>query len=167
MVEAARFAALQETLGAAAIAFTGREMTAADFAMHSRSECTLHRWDIVGRDDVGWVMLAQPELLRHALTVLTEMSSLTEAPARRAGGRVPAGTRVVMRSAGEPDVVVTTTAGGGLDLVLVPPGDEDAHLELDAAARLLTLWGRRDPSALIRRRAEGAERALLDGLLAR
>src|SRR5579863_10298169 len=34
------------------VRFTGRSMTAAEFATHSRSERALHRWDIVGRDDV-------------------------------------------------------------------------------------------------------------------
>ncbi len=66
-----------------AVLFTGRRMSAADFAMHSRSECAIHRWDLVGRDDVGWHMLAQPKLTAHALTVLTQMSTLPEAPANR------------------------------------------------------------------------------------
>ena len=120
VVEAGRFGVLQEQLGTEAIAFTGRVMTAAEFAMYGRSECALHRWDIVGRDDVAWATLAQPVLTRHALTVLTGMSSLAETP---------------------------------------------AHLTLDPAARLLFLWGRRDPSAPITLTATGAERELLTHLV--
>jgi hypothetical protein len=85
--EAARLTvALNELSGDSArdgVLFTGRRMTAADFAMHSRSECALHRWDLVGRDDIGWAMLSQPELTAHAITVLAGMSSLPEAPANR------------------------------------------------------------------------------------
>jgi hypothetical protein len=61
-----------------AVLFTGRCMSAAEFATHSRSERVLHRWDIVGRDDIGWAMLAQPELTLHALKILTEMPVLAE-----------------------------------------------------------------------------------------
>ena len=68
--EAARLTIALDKLAAGAdtgsVLFTGREMTATDFAMHSRSECSLHRWDLVGRDDIGWVMLSQPSLTKHA-----------------------------------------------------------------------------------------------------
>ena len=65
------------------VEFTGRPMTRADFAMHSRSECALHRWDLVGRDDIGWAMLSQPALTQHSLGVLSAMATLPEAPANR------------------------------------------------------------------------------------
>ena len=71
------------------VMFTGRAMTAADFTMHARSECTVHRWDLVGRDDIGWAMLGQPALTKHTLTVLTSMSTLPETPANRLRAAAP------------------------------------------------------------------------------
>ncbi len=165
VVEAGRFATLQAQLGTAAIAFTGREMTATDFAMHGRSECALHRWDIVGCDDVARATLAQPVLTRHALTVLTGMSSLAETPAHRVrSAPLPDGLRVVVRSEPEDDLVITMRGGVPM-LSLEPIADAPAHLTLDPAARLLLLWGRREPSAPITLTATGAERALLDRLV--
>lgn len=165
VVEAGRFGMLQEQLGTVAIAFTGRKMTAGEFAMHGRSECALHRWDIVGRDDVAWTTLAQPVLTRHALTVLTGMSSLAETPAHRVGSAsLPDGLRVVVRSEPEDDLVITMH-GGVPALSLEPITDSPAQLTLDAAARLLFLWGRREPNAPITLTATGAERSLLDRLV--
>ena len=165
VVEATRFAELQAALGAGSIAFTGRQMTAADFAMHGRSECSLHRWDIVGRDDIGWAMLGQPELTTHALGVLGTMSALTESPANRSANLdVPDNLRVIIR--GEPhDDLVVTMENGVARLNLEPITDTTAHLVLGPAARLLFLWGRRDPSAAITLDADGPELALIDRLL--
>ena len=62
-------------------------MTAADFAMHSRSECALHRWDLVGRDDVGWAMLGTPALTRaraHGPHVDVDVARSSRQPARHA-----------------------------------------------------------------------------------
>ena len=170
LTEAARLDRALEELAAQPardrVMFTGREMTAADFAMHSRSECALHRWDLVGRDEVGWAMLAQTELTAHALTVLTAMSTLAEAPMHRlAHARVsPEPLRVVIRSEPEPDVVLGV-GEGRLTLESRPIDDTTASVELDAAARLLMLWGRRDPSAPIDLHATGAELRVVEALL--
>lgn len=134
-----------------AVLFTGRNMSAADFAMHSRSERALHRWDIVGRDDVGWAMLAQPELTLHALKILTEMPVLAETlPNRLHAANYHSGDfTVVLRS--EPDDDVTISLEDGVLCVGSQPRTDcpvDAHLA--SAARLLALWGRREPSAAIR-----------------
>ena len=131
------------------VLFTGRPMTAADFTMHSRSECSLHRWDLVGRDDAGWAMLGQSALTEHTLTVLASMSTLPETPANRIA-RQPARTdpRVVIRSAPHDDLVVTLSAGA-VSLAQQPIDATPADVELEPAARLLLLWGRREPSAPI------------------
>jgi hypothetical protein len=144
--------------------FTGRPMGAADFAMHSRSECAIHRWDLVGRDDIGWRMLAQPSLTNHALTVLTSMSTLPEAPANRipAGAQTPA-TRLVLRSEPHDDVIVTLEAGS-VSMECVPLDASKPDVELDPSARLLLLWGRREPTAPIDLHATGAERACFEQL---
>ena len=141
-------------------------MTAAEFAMHSRSECSLHRWDLVGRDDVGWAMLGQPELTRHALTVLTTMSTLPEAPANRVGTRPEnSSERFVLRSAPDEDVVVTLT-DHELTMALEPIGATPCDVSLDPAARLLILWGRREPSAPVDLEAGRERRAMLEKLFA-
>ena len=54
----------------AVIPFTNMPMKAASFAMHSRSECAIHRWDMVGDDEVSWQLLSQPEMTQHAVNLL-------------------------------------------------------------------------------------------------
>ena len=41
----------------AVVPWTGREMVVATFITHTRSELALHRWDLVGDDDVSAVLL--------------------------------------------------------------------------------------------------------------
>lgn len=152
-------------LGEAAVLFTGHRMTAADFAMHSRSECALHRWDLVGRDDVGWAMLAQPELTRHAVATLTSMPTLQEAPANRLANIAGfEGIRIVLRSEPDDDIVISML-NGSYNVALAPAADDVADLELDAAQRLLVMWGRRDPSSPIQLHAVGTARRLVEALL--
>jgi hypothetical protein len=148
------------------VAFTGRTMRAADFAMHSRSECALHRWDLVGSDEVSRELLSQPKLTAHALTVLTSMAVLPEAPANRLGAASAApDTSVVLRSADD-DLVVTLDADA-VSLAIVARGPVPASVELEAADRLLLLWGRR-PSVppSVSPGATGAQRDLLRALFA-
>jgi hypothetical protein len=133
-----------------AVLFTGRNMSAADFAMHSRSERSLHRWDIVGRDDVGWVMFAQPGLTLHALKILTEMPVLAETPANRlqAANYHSGDFTVVLRSDPGDDVTISLHHGV-LSVASQPLTDRPVDAHLEPAARLLALWGRREPSAAI------------------
>jgi len=166
--EAGRLASVLAKLeadGTDPVQFTGRAMTAADFAMHSRSECALHRWDLAGRDDAGWALLGQPCLTAHALTVLAQMSTLPETPANRLAGYLGAPTvRAIIRSAPHDDVVLTVVAGA-VTLALEPISDAPPALELDAAARLLLLWGRREPSAPIDVYATGRDAEIVSVLL--
>ncbi len=165
VVEAARFDAAQAALGTDAIEFTGRSMSAPDFAMHGRSECALHRWDISGRDDIGWGLLGQSALTIHAIGVLDTMSALLESPANRSLGLdLPNGIRVIVRSHPHDDLVVTMRAGVAI-LGLEPMSDAPAHLLLEPAARLLFLWGRREPSAPMLMHASGPEQKLLERLV--
>jgi uncharacterized protein (TIGR03083 family) len=164
-------AALQRLAGheAGEVLFTGRPMTAADFGMHSRSECAIHRWDLVGRDDIGWRMLARPELTKHAITVLTSMSTLPEAPVNRVrtASTPPlpsrSATRLVLRSEPHDDVVITVAAGS-VSMTLEPISATAPDIALDAATRLLLLWGRREPSAPVDVHATGDRCALANSL---
>jgi uncharacterized protein (TIGR03083 family) len=128
-----------------AVTFTGRPMTADGFAMHSRSECALHRWDLVGSDVVSAELLARPELTQHAVRVLSEMTTLPEAFARRVArlagvARAP----VVLRSPRVDDVVLSVDRVD-VKVGMEAPGPGPATVELPAADRLLLLWGRRPP----------------------
>lgn len=71
----------------ATVRFTGAELTAMQLMTHVRSELALHRWDLIGDDEVGLGLLAQPELLLHGRWVLEHMPSLAEAQGRPADDR--------------------------------------------------------------------------------
>jgi hypothetical protein len=151
-------------LGSETVAFTGRAMTAADFAMHTRSECAVHRWDLVGRDDVGWAMPSQPELGRHAVTVLSSMNSLRESLVNRLDASALSAARLVIRSA-PADELIVEIRDGSLTATWAAPGTQPADVECDPAQRLLLLWGRYEPSSPIRIHATGRTRDLVDQLL--
>ncbi|HUV57254.1 MAG TPA: maleylpyruvate isomerase N-terminal domain-containing protein [Acidimicrobiales bacterium] len=127
----------------AVVPWTGREMVVATFITHMRSELALHRWDLVGDDDVSAVLLAQPELTDHAVTVL--------------------GRALVARGAASDstNIHATISAPGTQDVIALVDGDgarlihgeetSDPVVIGDPAARLLFLWGRRpgDPRRLV------------------
>lgn len=125
--------------------FTGRSFTVAQLSTHSRSEAALHRWDLVGDDDVSDDLLTQPELTRHAVDVLNTLPSLYEAPGSRAEhAGVKDQLRIVLHSPGEADIAYRRTPRGAhFELSEDGPADGDALVTTDAANRLLTLWGRR------------------------
>ena len=127
----------------AVVPWTGREMVVATFITHMRSEFALHRWDLVGDDDVSTVLLAQPELTDHAVTVL--------------------GRALVTRGAASDstNLFAAISAPGTQDVIALVDGDgarlirseetSDSVVIGDPAARLLFLWGRRpgDPRRLV------------------
>ncbi len=129
-----------------AIEFTGTRVTADELTTHSRSEASIHRWDLVGDDDTSSVLLAQPELTAHAVKILNRMPILNES-AQSLGERVPdrldEPIRIVYRSPDQHDVVLETTATSGLLAVVENAVDPDVIVNTDAANRLLVLWGRR------------------------
>jgi len=69
----------------ATIALTGADLTATQLMTHVRSELVLHRWDLIGDNDLGTSLLAQPDLLVHGRWVLKHMPSLAEARRRDDG----------------------------------------------------------------------------------
>ncbi len=79
----ARFGGALATLPSGRLVpFTGWAMNVDQLRTHARSELVLHRWDLVGDDEVGAQLLAQPDLLRHGRVVLAEMATLPEARRR-------------------------------------------------------------------------------------
>jgi hypothetical protein len=145
LIEAARFEEAVATLGERnSIEYTGWTMTAQRLRAHSHSEAALHRWDLVGDDDVSTRLLSDPTLTEHALVVFAAIPDLREA-GRWVEARFTAGP-VRLRVAEQPDVLVEP----GQIPRLVTPGGAGPVIELTARERLLVLWGRyparlRDP----------------------
>lgn len=146
------------------VAFSGRQLTAADLDLHGRSEAALHRWDLVGSDQVSTDLLAQPELTRHAVTVLNEMlDGSGESPRARAADRGVTDLRAAIAAPGQPDVVLVVDEEGAR-LELHDPVATPA-LRTDAATRLLALWGRRSATGGLEWTDDGPVAAQLSSLL--
>ena len=123
----------------AVIAWTGRQMAVAKFWPHLRNEFAIHRWDFVGDDDISAELLSQPELTEHSVGVLGEILT------RRGRQRDPAPDDhfcVRLRSDSTSDVRLVVQ-NGSARLEIADARDEEPHVDLDAAARLLVIWGRR------------------------
>jgi uncharacterized protein (TIGR03083 family) len=127
----------------ATIPFTGRRFTAAKLTTHQRSEAAIHRWDLVGDDEVGDALLAQPELTRHGVAVLNDLEAvLREAPAARVRLAGASGLGIVLRSPGQPDIVLEGAGDQGRFTIAGQTANGDAIVTTDAAQRLLLIWGR-------------------------
>jgi hypothetical protein len=112
-----------------------RTVPVAGFATHLRSEDALHRWDLVGDDDVSADLLAQEELLRHAVTFIGR--PLIGRGLSAGAGDDPFVARV--RSVDQADLIVE--AGAGEARVSIGPPTDVAAIDGDPAARLLLPGG--------------------------
>lgn len=160
--EAGLLAAVDAVLAAdegARLRWTGRTVKIAGFPTHMRSESAVHRWDVAGDDDVSQRLLAQPELLAHAVGFIGR-------PLLRrglAGATPPFSGRI--RSPGADDLLVSVERDREPRLEITRPLGP-AVIECDAAARLLLLWGRKpQPFHRVRRDADDATVARLQRLL--
>ena len=141
-------AALGQVLAAqpdAVIPWTGRRMPVATFLPHLRSEFAVHRWDIVGDDELGTELLAQPDLTEHAVGALGGLLVARGSTRDPEPGR---DLHVRLRSGDSRDVRLVVESGVA-DLRLAEQADEP-RIDLDAAARTLVIWGRRpaDPARI-------------------
>jgi hypothetical protein len=147
----------------AVIRWTGRQMEVAKFRPHLRSEFAIHRWDIVGDDRTGIELLGQPDLTEHAVGVLGEILT------RRGRTHDPhpeQDLHVRLRAESTADVRLVVE-GGEARLELAEAGGDEPGVELDPAARLLTIWGRRpDRRGQVRSGLEPAVLGRLQTLLA-
>jgi uncharacterized protein (TIGR03083 family) len=116
------------------LAYTGWDMSAARLRAHSHSEAALHRWDLVGDDDIGVRLLSDPRMTEHALAVFTAIPALPEAKRW-----VAADDAQRLRSQGQRDVLIAT----GHEPRMAEPSGE--AIELPPHERLLMLWGRIPP----------------------
>ena len=75
-----RFLAALDALPAGQLVpFTGWAMSVEQLRTHARSELVLHRWDLIGDDDISARLLDQPDLIAHGRAVLAAMPTLAEA----------------------------------------------------------------------------------------
>ncbi|WP_142393436.1 MULTISPECIES: maleylpyruvate isomerase N-terminal domain-containing protein [unclassified Mycobacterium] len=143
--EAFRFESAVAALGESdTIVYTGWTMSAERLRMHSHSEVVLHRWDLVGDDDVSVRLLSDAAMVGHAVAVFDAVPALAEAQRWRRTD--PRAQPVVLRSGGRPDVVVSP--GEGLSQ---QPTGRGVVIELRPHELPLLLWGRcpsrmRDPN---------------------
>lgn len=126
----------------AVVPWTGRQMVVKTFLTHLRSEFAIHRFDLIGDDDIGNELLAQPELTSHAVTVLGKVLLA------RGSASKTSPLHATIASPGATGVAVVVDDQGAR----LVHGEDSSEPSLigDPAARLLFLWGRRsgDPSRL-------------------
>jgi len=129
----------------AVVPWTGRQMVVATFVTHLRSEFALHRFDLVGDDEISQSLLGQPELTDHAVTVL---GRALLARGTGSASEPPVGFTAAIGAPDTRDVVVVIDSDGAR----LERSDADPNVAVigDAAARLLLLWGRQpgDPRRL-------------------
>jgi hypothetical protein len=119
--------------------WTNRQVHAAGFLKHSRSECAVHRWDLAGDDEVSNKLLSQQELLEHVVTFVGPLPMTARGMVTGAGTGRPLRARI--RATGQPDLLVVVYRGQ--PQVYLAEAEGEALIEGDPAARLLFLWGRR------------------------
>ncbi len=121
------------------IPWTGRQMTVAKFIPHLRNEHALHRWDIVGDDEVSASLLGQADLTEHSVDVL---GRILLAAGRAHDPDPDTDFCARLHSLGERDLYVVVRDGSA-----ALSWEECAHggnsLVSDPAARHLFIWGRR------------------------
>ncbi len=133
------FGAVLETDPSARFDDIGWGLPIAELVKHMRQEYAVHRWDLIGDDEIGLELLGQPDLLAHSVHMLGE-PLLAAGLARDPSPDEPLTVR--LRCAGRPDLAVEVHRGAGA-LSLVEPVETDFVIETDPAARLIMLWGRR------------------------
>jgi Mycothiol maleylpyruvate isomerase N-terminal domain/MDMPI C-terminal domain len=129
----------------ATVEFFDRPWTAAQLGTHAGNEFAVHRWDMIGDDEIGDVLMSPPQVTQSAFQTLNTLPMLDEAPAARTARAGLTNTRVVLRCAEQPDIALVAGESGQayLQMSACGPLDGDVVVTTDAVNRLLTLWGRR------------------------
>ncbi|WP_026425582.1 maleylpyruvate isomerase N-terminal domain-containing protein [Actinokineospora inagensis] len=145
------------------VRWTNRRVHAVGFLKHSRSECAVHRWDIVGDDEVSLRLLSQEELFRHLVEFVGPIPMTARGMATGVGQGASLKARV--RAPGQPDAVIGVHRGVP-SLVEGEPHGQALVEAVDPAARLLFLWGRKPtPFHRLRTTGTGEELSRLQWLL--
>jgi Mycothiol maleylpyruvate isomerase N-terminal domain len=146
----------------AVIRWTGRDMAVAKFIPHMRNEHSLHRWDVVGDDGTSLDLLAQSDLVDHSVGVL---GAILLRAGRQHDPDPDTDFCVRLRSEGQPDLLVAVD-NGEATLTWARDEGDGPGIELDAAARLLFIWGRRpDDHGRLRSHLAQPDLARLQALL--
>jgi uncharacterized protein (TIGR03083 family) len=127
----------------AAVPDVGWGLPVAELVTHMRQEFAIHRWDLVGDEELGTTILGRPDLIDHSVRLLGE-SLLRNGLARDPRPADP--FQVRLRCPHQPDLVLQVESGQG-SLAFTPPDDAPNVIEMDPAARLLVLWGRHPQGA--------------------
>lgn len=122
------------------VAFTGFLLDAPTLTMHVESELVLHRWDIVGSDEISVRALSDPRIGLHAAKTVAGMQPNVFPP--RSGEC----ERVILRSPGAADIAVT--GGTAITITLAPPDPSSHVVHCHPAVRTLLVWGRRPGPSL-------------------
>lgn len=147
----------------ATMRWTGRMVKAKGFLSHLRNEAAVHRWDMVGDDEMSWRLLGQQELIEHSVNFVGAGPLYMRGMVAGAGRGRPISAR--LRSTDEQPDVVIEVRGRALALGLAPQ-DGEPTATADPAARLLTLWGRKPmPPGRLRANAPMDEVTRLQWLL--
>ncbi|KQX62712.1 maleylpyruvate isomerase N-terminal domain-containing protein [Angustibacter sp. Root456] len=126
-----------------AVPDVGWGLPVAELVTHMRQEFAIHRWDLVGDDELGATILGRPDLIDHSVRLLGE-SLLRNGLARDPRPGEPLEVR--LRCTEQPDLVLHVESGAGR-LAFAAPHDAPNVIEMDPAARLLVLWGRHPQGA--------------------
>ncbi len=119
--------------------WSGRQMPTAMFRSHLRNEFALHRWDMIGSDDVSVGLLADPLLTTHTVRALAGPLLARATP-------MPEGWSARLRSPRQPDVVIRATNSNGISMTLEDQTNEPPTIDSEPDIRLLLLWNRFQPT---------------------
>jgi hypothetical protein len=134
--------AVLQVIGAdpdATLLWVNRQVKVAGFLTHLRMECALHRWDLVGDDDISTELLSEEWITRHTIDFVGPAPLMSRGQAACNGTGRP--LRARLRAPGQLDVVITVNQADA-SIAMEPEGGR-AVITGDAAARLLLLWGRK------------------------
>lgn len=127
----------------AVVPWTGRHMAVAKFIPHLRNEHALHRWDIVGDDEVSAALLGQIELVDHSVG---ELGHVLLVAGREHDPDPDNDFAVRLRSDGQRDLRVLVHSGDA-HLAWSPDNGLDQSdepvLDIEPSARHVFIWGRR------------------------
>ena len=123
----------------AVIPWTGRHMAVAKFIPHLRNEHALHRWDVVGEDDISRQLLGSDELVDHSIA---ELGQILLVAGRKHDPDPDTDFRVRLRSEGHRDLRVLVE-GGTATLTWAEDSADEPWVDIDPVARHIFIWGRR------------------------
>jgi Mycothiol maleylpyruvate isomerase N-terminal domain len=130
----------------AVIPWTGRKMAVEKFNPHLRNEHALHRWDIVGDDEVSATLLGQFDLVDHCVG---ELGHVLLVAGREHDPDPDQDFAVRLHSDDQRDLRVLVHRG---DAQLAWSQDDEADradepvLDIEPGARHVFIWGRRPDS---------------------